>query len=424
MKSRIIFHCIFLFLFLYNILHSQSAWFTQNSGVTTTLKAIYFVNSQTGFCAGDYSIVLKTTNGGEQWFSLNISTGINFNYLKFFNKDSGVAGSHLTDSIYFTTNGGNIWYLRDINTAYVSSGRCLDVPTFNYIFYYSAGYIYISSNNGMTWQSVYSSAGIKSVSFVNPNTGWVCGTYTIPYPPPYGTTYSEVRKTTNGGLNWITQISVQELSYSISRVFFKDAYTGFYNDFSSWSMRKTVNGGTNFVSMPEFGTMQNYYVMNFPSNDTGWFLGTRLMKTTNGAVNWSEMSITPSAAFYSGIFFIDDYTGWLTGSNGTILKTITGGITNITYYMNTTPENYKLGQNYPNPFNAITYINVEIPDLSYVKLNVYNSQGKNIMTLNNTELHSGFYTYKADLSNNPSGIYFYKLETDKFRSTKKMILIK
>ncbi len=88
------------------------------------------------------------------------------------------------------------------------------------------------------------------------------------------------------------------------------------------------------------------------------------------------------------------------------------------------PEKYLLAQNYPNPFNPSTTILYGIPEAGFVSLKVYDMNGKEMMKLVEMNLDAGFYTAKLNASNLPSGMYFYKLESGKFVTTKKMILMK
>jgi serine protease AprX len=88
------------------------------------------------------------------------------------------------------------------------------------------------------------------------------------------------------------------------------------------------------------------------------------------------------------------------------------------------PNEYKLSENYPNPFNPVTKIMYQIPNNGHVSLKVFDILGKEIAVLVNEELKAGYYEASFDGLNFPSGIYFYKLETNGFADTKKMILIK
>lgn len=93
------------------------------------------------------------------------------------------------------------------------------------------------------------------------------------------------------------------------------------------------------------------------------------------------------------------------------------------------PNKYNLSQNYPNPFNPATKINFEIPknvngQLVNVKLHVYDVTGRMISELVNKQMDAGYYTVDFNAVNLSSGIYFYKLATNDFVQTKKMLLVK
>jgi len=101
-----------------------------------------------------------------------------------------------------------------------------------------------------------------------------------------------------------------------------------------------------------------------------------------------------------------------------------GGPTEVESISNEIPTEYSLEQNYPNPFNPSTTISFSIPEVSFVTLKVFNSLGEEIETLVTKQLSAGSYKYDWNAINLPSGVYFYKLQTEKFVETKKMILLK
>lgn len=86
--------------------------------------------------------------------------------------------------------------------------------------------------------------------------------------------------------------------------------------------------------------------------------------------------------------------------------------------------NYFLNQNYPNPFNPATVINYEIKENQFTTLKVYDILGNQIAVLVNEMQNPGMYNIRFDGAGLPSGIYFYKLESGNFISSKKMTLIK
>ena len=88
------------------------------------------------------------------------------------------------------------------------------------------------------------------------------------------------------------------------------------------------------------------------------------------------------------------------------------------------PQNYQLYQNIPNPFNPITEISFDIPRSSQVSIEIYDIKGEKIAILIDSNLSAGHHKIIWDASNNPGGIYFYRLVTDEYQETHKMILLK
>jgi DNA-binding beta-propeller fold protein YncE len=86
--------------------------------------------------------------------------------------------------------------------------------------------------------------------------------------------------------------------------------------------------------------------------------------------------------------------------------------------------NFILLQNYPNPFNNSTILRFELSKASNVKLVIYDIRGKEAGVLLNGKLDPGIYETVWQAVNYSSGIYFYKLVTDKHVSTGKMCLTK
>jgi len=88
------------------------------------------------------------------------------------------------------------------------------------------------------------------------------------------------------------------------------------------------------------------------------------------------------------------------------------------------PAEFMLYQNYPNPFNPSTVISYQLPVNTFVTLKVFDIIGNEVATLVNQEKPAGSYEVTFDASNLTSGVYFYELRTDNFRSVRKLMLIK
>jgi hypothetical protein len=92
------------------------------------------------------------------------------------------------------------------------------------------------------------------------------------------------------------------------------------------------------------------------------------------------------------------------------------------------PQEFALLQNYPNPFNPSTRIQYSLEKAGMVSLKVYNLLGFEVVTLVNTHQEANSYTVQFNTNegglNLSSGVYFYRLESGSFVSTKKLILMK
>ncbi len=88
------------------------------------------------------------------------------------------------------------------------------------------------------------------------------------------------------------------------------------------------------------------------------------------------------------------------------------------------PNGFSLNQNYPNPFNPSTLIIYQLPKGGFVSLRLYDITGRQVGILVNSIQQAGTYKYDLNASDLPSGFYFYKLESNGFSGTRKMVLIK
>ncbi|MFH1701311.1 MAG: FlgD immunoglobulin-like domain containing protein [Candidatus Zixiibacteriota bacterium] len=90
---------------------------------------------------------------------------------------------------------------------------------------------------------------------------------------------------------------------------------------------------------------------------------------------------------------------------------------------------YGLEQNYPNPFNPVTGIDYSLARKSQVDIAVFNILGQRVNTLVSGEIEAGnhFIEWHGDDDSGhevASGIYFYKMVTDEYVETRKMVLMR
>ncbi|MDQ3022667.1 MAG: T9SS type A sorting domain-containing protein [Bacteroidota bacterium] len=431
-----IFLPIILLLISVSGIYSQSGWVQQPSGITTDLYSVHFINPNTGWTSGDNGRILQTVNGGINWLSQNSTTSLPLYSIMFADESTGWAVGGLNDNnplcdhlviVLKTTNGGAAWlqqisgtgylfndlFVVNNQTAYVcNAGICC--PPFCIV---STGSVLRTTSSGQNWSSSITGAGY-SVFFLDINNGWALTRHSSDVPPRLDKVY----RTSNAGNNW-------QLISSDTNIFFpRPPNLMFVNELTGYlargSLLKTTNGGLDWEITNSISTSNiNYHF--FINEDTGWCSGAtgKIIRTDNGGTNWNSQ-ISNTASSLNSIYFIDKHTGWIAGSGGTILKTIAGGLTSINQSYSSIFSSFELKQNYPNPFNPTTVISYQLAVNSIAILKVFDVLGKELITLVNEKQNAGSYAVDFSGEGLPSGVYFYKLETEDFTQTKRMILLK
>lgn len=245
-------------------------WHTQDGGINWELQSddlkkaryrqinsIFFLNENIGWASGDSSLVLRTIDGGENWYSNSVGSEVNtissITFLDSLNgwavgfheilrtKDSGVTWDtvyyDVTEDIYFgsidfidsangwaaanngrvlrTNNSGINWdtttiemgnvytsYFEDIN--FIDSNNGILIGAWGDNFFNSHSLIYKTTDSGKNWTPSnynYSLAGLHSLAFAGGGTFYCIGD-------------NAILKTNDMGNNWANQMSNLKTSFS------------------------------------------------------------------------------------------------------------------------------------------------------------------------------------------------------------------
>ncbi|MGH7495226.1 MAG: T9SS type A sorting domain-containing protein [bacterium] len=101
-----------------------------------------------------------------------------------------------------------------------------------------------------------------------------------------------------------------------------------------------------------------------------------------------------------------------------------GFFTSVTESPVKVPASFALEQNYPNPFNPSTQIRFTLAQRGEVQLTVYDANGHEVKTLMNGVKPAGEHVLTFDANGLSSGVYFYRLRTEEFTATRKMVLMR
>lgn len=330
MKRLILFEIVIILLLYSNSFSQELNWKIKSIRRPPTSIHKISLNNIWIFCG---EIAYKSTNNGNSWLDpikMNVQVGglssnqaPESNELIWFTDSLTGWACQYSDELLKTTNGGNNW---------------------------------------ITKPSGFSGIYLKTIFFLNKNTGWAGGRD--------NNNKGVLLRTYNGGTNW--HLIVWNFASRFNSIYFVDSLKGFAITSQYDTLSVTTDGGFYWNKIPT-GTGQkinkvvftnqvsgwvlgdysfnfrttnagnNWYIMNnnngntinikFLNNTTGWITGpaNRIWKTTNTGANWVQQ-LSNGAWDYSyfnyvlDIHFNDSETGWAILGDGTILKTMNGGV--------------------------------------------------------------------------------------------------
>ncbi|MCI0472523.1 MAG: T9SS type A sorting domain-containing protein [Ignavibacteria bacterium] len=379
-----------------------TSWTLRNGGLPAVNSyGMFAFDANTAFVGNTNGSLYKTTNGGVNWTNVLTVAGSFTNGVHMFNTNYGIyfgdpTGSGQPYQFRITTNGGNNWNLSP--SAPIASSEwgvinAWDATDSSHVWGGSANTI-PNATNAKVYRTSTGFYGTWSFATV-PGTGGSTGCYyqAVAFVDNLngmvGSSGGDIKKTTDGGASWTTVPPPSGIGL-----------------FAVISMNSVKSAST--IRMATIGD------------------SSQIFRTTNLGTTWVKEYCPLQAALgqIQHIQFLSPTLGYaaLGGTLGGLIRY--GNPSGISNEGGNVPESFSLSQNYPNPFNPTTTIKFAIPKSGNVTLAVYNSLGKEVETLVNEFMNAGTYEVSYDASKLTSGIYFYKIITNGFAETKRMMLVK
>lgn len=331
------------------------------------IKKIFFLDNNNGYILAGIAIV-KTNTGGTNW-AIQFLTTNNLYDIDFWNADSGIAVGG-SDLILKTVDGGVSW---------TQIGR--NMTTDNIV--------------GVTWitENIV-------LAIADNNT---------------------LLTSTNSGDDWTSQ------SLPYTTLFTDIAYNNSYVTISGNGsvVLKSMDYGVSWTQMNFSSTLINITAIALSSTGYASIAVSQngnIYQSTNDCLDWTQIS-NGTTNWLNSIITLSNGSGWIVGDDGVILFNQQIPIS-IEIINTQTPNEYKLTQNYPNPFNPTTNIEYSIPTSGIVTITVHNILGQEVANLVNEFQQAGTYRITWNGSNLSSGIYFYRIQTEQYIESRKMLLLK
>jgi photosystem II stability/assembly factor-like uncharacterized protein len=360
-----------------------------NTTFNNNFKSLSFINEQTGYVCGSNGIILKTTNGGNNWTQLNTGgiTKIFYGIQAFSNNLIVAVGE--AGYIYKSTNGGANWSVKNSDaTCYLLSVKFFNQNTGVAVGW--PGAIYRTTNSGENWFRVYHGLNytdqIMSVDIRN-NTAYAVGDSTlIIRSTDYGSSWMKadtipggnrtplykiqildsttivavgdnMRISTNGGQNFSyygawglygsNLVTTKGLALKTIDTGYICGYKGIGKPLHYLSSLYMIDVPYNIYDLQDISVVDSEYCWVFGGGYFAHELPHIIYNTTNGGVNWAFKSVYNTIPDpYGGVQFFDRNTGYIIakqGGAGYLLKTTDNGSNwNQVFYSDTIYFQYPL----------------------------------------------------------------------------------
>ncbi len=251
-----------------------TTWHPQQSGVSSNLWDVCFVNSQTGWICGAGNTILRTSDGGGSWQNISPADADGSIYvsIRFIDGNIGWMSSN-SGELLRSTDGGASW---EVMKRFILTAR-LVVLDANIVYAY-IGKLYRTSDGGSTWDSV---------------------AVTIPK------------------------------NYMPSDMFFADAHHGWITTqngtggmmIEDYPVVMTENSGVTWSSS-DLLTDGGLGCVHFVTAKVGWVAGGRnIYKTIDGGRHWTlDFSPANGMLMAKDIFFLSEECGWVINWSGQVYK--------------------------------------------------------------------------------------------------------
>lgn len=439
---------------------------TTDGGVTWTytsttesnlLRAVDFLDDETGYVCGAAGVLMKTTDGGATWNTIYTNSSQYFRSIDFISSQVGFMAGAL-GTIWKTTDGGTTWSMYSLsqNMSDVIQLHMVDANT-GYavcsagVAPFANGYVFKTTDGGDSWTQVYFDAttGFLGLAVVDANTAYAGGLN------------QTIIKTTDGGVSWtnsytgLAGVSIRTGSAVSDQMIFM------------------ADDGSNVLSTGNAGSTWNdtilangLYAMYFPNSSIG-FTGDGLgnvykIELCRPPSGLSAIAASPNSAklewdavgeaigyniFYRPVNTTQGITKRTT-SNHKLIKNLLPGTT-YQWGVQTICDNHPLivstytpGQNFttpplrlsdeentitaldvfPNPASGLITISFSLNKTSPVLIRLTDVSGRVVREIINGAYSPGSYQIPFNSSEVSEGIYMVQVLSNESNSTVKLLV--
>jgi photosystem II stability/assembly factor-like uncharacterized protein len=297
-----------------------------NSGKTGSMNGGTFTSPTDGFVVESGNLILRTRDGGQNWFYASNGMGAEYEDVKMFDARCGlVAGA----GVLRTEDGGRSWIPTTPESPF-GAGRLRDLSLVAPSFAFASGdhgMLLKSLDAGLNWQAVQAPAGYPNntlgsyaaCSFITSSEGWIAGAY------------AEIAHTTDGGATWQQQFFLPSSADGAYDMDFVDGQHGWVVGTFGSGVLRTADGGNswNFHAFP--APSNDGRAIDFATSLVGWAGSTSgwIARSADGGLTWTRQQlpgVTPGTTHIDSLHALSATECWAASTDdGRVFHTTNAG---------------------------------------------------------------------------------------------------
>lgn len=416
MKKLIIFFVFICFIPLVSL--SQSWVQTLNGRNVWSLAKDNQENIYAGGLTGTNSRIWKSSNAGMTWDTIYFGSGATM-WDFGFDGVGNIYVANFSNGLLKSTNNGANFSVIPLSVFNNKNLQGVECGSNGYVFVTTSSGFFRSTDFGQTFtETALTGLNCLPVLVDKDSTNIVY----VGVSSAAGTGIGFYRST-DFGLTFSSNLNPGKNGYNLFQRTNGELYM--ITTTSPYNFDKSTNKGLTWTTLSNLPQAQRGITISglnhfYTSGNGGVF---RSLNSGQSFENFNfTNSATPILSFqYFAILYIAAGT---TGSAAGGVWIYPEAAIQNTNWENENAVGYNLFQNYPNPFNPTTVIQYSLIENLFVTLKVYDIAGNEILTLVNEKKPLGSHSVEWDASGYPSGVYYYKIQSGNFISTKKMLLVK
>ena len=351
----------------------QVGWVQQDSPVSANLRSVVVRDPDTAWISGALGTILHTVDGGATWSPRESGTSYTLRGIDIDPAGIGIAVGE-GGTILRSTNEGVSWSV--IRTDWMDTFDAVDVIDGEHACAVGVNAIFQpwvarTTDGGQTWDFTN--------FYINGNEGRLTGVRFVDTLRGFATAAlwdgtGAIVRTTNGGASWAP---LSTTAYALFALDFGSDQNGIAVGLNGNFLR-TTDGGANW-SMGTTGSGNTLLGISMCRGTTAVAVGEggTAFRSDDSGATWTPQSSGTGVSLRAVSFVSFEEIGTAVGDGGTILWTVTGGMTGAG--VDPGPEEearLRMAPSRPNPFRGTTALAFSLSEPSEVTVEIFDAQGR------------------------------------------------